>query len=163
MNSKHYTLSYLLLIGLSLNSAVSFAADTEIGPVDTFQFGQLTPFSPYEVRANQDICIYSSTGFYTVTIYGNGSGSAFSTQINNQKPVNYQLFWNNRSGTTGSVELQATKPSTRLPLSTDSCTLPSGQTGSIANLEMVIPAQSLQGAFAGDYSPSFRLEINAAV
>lgn len=151
MNSARSKTAIRRLLPALLSLSLSSAAPAEEVRVSGFVNLSLGSYSGTgSLSSNIDLCVYSDTGSYDVTISGQGgSGSAFAVS-SGSGTIPYSVYWNDASGTAGSV--QVTTPGSPLigrrnadPSHSD-C-----NSGTNANLEIRFSEVNLQSARAGSY------------
>ena len=153
MNIRNY-IYMAMLIWLTqplLAIAVESAQITGVRPIN---FNQLKPFGS-SATFDQDLCVYSSTGSYTVQVASNNPSGSFVVNNLNMKPINYQVFWNKQLGTANNIELRALNAQ----IQSGASMTPSCPNGNTANLQVVIPDAALSGARAGSYYLSLQITV----
>ncbi len=134
--------------------AVESAQITGVRPIN---FNQLRPFE-MGATFDQDLCVYSSTGFYTVQVASNNPSGSFVVNNLNMKPINYQVFWNRQPGTANNIELRALNAQ----IQSGASMTPGCPNGNTANLQVVIPDAALMGAHAGNYGFFLQVTVTPA-
>jgi len=156
----------VLMLWAIAGTAWADTGTAEISGLTTpFTLSKIAPFSSGDVSQDKDVCVYSSTGKYQVTVSGIGSSGNFTASLPNKKPIDYEVWWNNSSGTAGgSQSLRAGEPRTFTQLgdSNATCTTASGNLGYWANLQVVIREGQLQGAHAGFYAPALQIDVTTS-
>jgi len=137
-----------LLLGLCLSAPSAWSAEVRVSNFSNLSFGIYSGSGP--LSSDIDLCVYSDTGSYDVTVTGSGSGSSFTIN-SGSNAISYSVYWNDTSGTSGSVQI--TTPGS--PLGNQGGaheTEPDCNGGTNANLEVRFSESNLQAAKAGSYS-----------
>lgn len=141
----------------------SWADEAQIsGLVAPFNLGTLNPFRMADATDDKNVCIYSSTGYYTVKVTDVYNSNAFEVTPNGKptaKPIAYQVFWNTMTGTDGNFPLSSNQVSSVLGGASTTIGCPNGNN---ANIQIKIPSTEFDGAYAGQYSPSLMIVITPA-
>jgi hypothetical protein len=124
-----------------------------------FDFGRINPARPYDIRINKNLCVYSSTGSYTVTVTNTDNPARFETSKPGSKPIAYQVFWNNAPNSSGGFELRSGQQSRILAGAAGECPA----SGENANLEVIIRGGAIKGAKAGNYKPQIDITVIPAM
>jgi hypothetical protein len=133
--------------------------EAEISGMTPFTLGRLNPQLPIDAAANKTLCVYSSGGFYTVTVSDDGVATGFQVENSGAKNRYYQVFWSNTARPTRQFELTAGATSLQITNGTEPCTTMSNKAGFLTNLEVVMRGVELQGARARIYIPNLRITI----
>jgi hypothetical protein len=152
-----FALVYLTVI-------TSWAEEAQIsGLVAPFNLGTLNPFRMADATDDKNVCIYSSTGYYTVKVTDVYNSSGFAVKPSGKptaKPIAYQVFWNTTTGTAENFQLLSNQVSSALSGASTTTGCPNGNN---ANIQIKIPSTEFDGAYAGQYSPSLQIVITPAI
>jgi hypothetical protein len=146
----------LFLAALIQSSPVP-AQKVRITNIPDVDFGLLSNLQA-DSRRSQNICLYS-TGTYSVSAIGSGSGSAF-TLSNGSNSLAYEVEWSDQSGQPNGSSLAPNVSQTGRTSSATHQFCNSGPTSS-ASLIIVLRATELSKALEGSYTGSLTLLIAA--
>ena len=93
-------------IVIALGASPAHAQQVQITNVGDINLG--TWIGSGGLSGNDDVCIHrSNKGDYNITATGNGVGNVFTltNQLFAAELLSYQVFWNDKKGTNGRVEL----------------------------------------------------------
>ncbi len=152
---KRWIVCTLLMSPFSL----AYAFDAKVSNLMDLGFGTVAPFGPAS-SVNEDVCIYADNNQYSLTVSSNANAGAFEMlSTGGPETIPYEVFWNNTTGTNGNVQLSANQA---LVFSNANPAVNCGGQKN-ANIEINIPAASLEGALAGSYYATITILIGPAV
>ena len=118
--------------------------------------------SPDSIEVEDDICIFSNSGNYTVTATGSGANNNFRVE-NGAEFVNYDVNWNDQVGTTvGQEQLTKNTPSTTQTTSaTSGSNTCNGGSNNTAHIQISFGNGQLRRNLPGTYSGTLTLLIES--
>jgi len=163
----------LLLAGPCFSATEGSLGATSTGSSDlTITIGYLVritglnaiDFGTYDfssvISEDDDVCVYTndSSGEYTVTATGDGDGNRFQISDGTDL-VDYDVYWNDESGTTGNVKLTSQMTSGTQTGASTTSEICFGVGGPTANVQIRIGQASITPVPAGDYAGVLTLLI----
>jgi hypothetical protein len=150
----------LVLISLILLPSFAYSQTARITDLVDLNGGTWAGESG-QINLEDDICIFSSSGNYTVTASGSGAANRFRV-ANGAEFMNYTVRWNNVSGTT-SGQVQLTKDVVSATLATtetvsDDC---SGGATPTAHIQVRFGNGQLRKNLPGSYTGTLTLVITS--
>lgn len=154
------------IIGMGISAVMlviapsnAHAQKAQISGLSDVTFGTIANFST-DLSSSQNVCVYSSvktTGLYSVTGTGSGSGGAF-TLASGSNTLAYEVQWAASANQTSGTSLNPGVALTALSSSASSATCSSGPTSS-ASLITVLRTTNIQAANAGSYTGTLTLLV----
>jgi len=153
MEKQLHQVKRILLISIfSLCPLALSAATAKVSNLDSINFGNINPTSTQTQTMSDNVCVYSSSGAYTVTV---NTGTNKYELINGPAKINFEVYWNNNANEQGGTQLapgvakQFSNASTVDPCLTDN-----------ANVKIVVPGNQLSSAPAGSFHTQLTITIS---
>jgi hypothetical protein len=151
----------LSIAGLFSHQASAWAQNVQIGSLTDMSFGTVASVTANQTMS-QTLCVFTSTGNYTVRATGSGPSNAFTlgNLANSAAQMPYTVQWASSGSQTSGTPLTAGQGTRFTPNPLNLlCSFGSLLAGA-ASLVVTLPAASLSAAQSGNYTGTLTLLIS---